>query len=58
MNTKEFLQIKKEMAIRILEREQLRQACGVVTCKRCHGAGWIMGKPTRFCPDCKGTGKG
>jgi DnaJ-class molecular chaperone len=48
---------KQEIAVRILEREQLRQAAGVATCNRCHGSGWIMGKPTRTCPACKGTGK-
>jgi DnaJ-class molecular chaperone len=57
ISKKEVLKAKREIATRILEHEQLRQACGVKTCKRCHGAGWIMGKPTRTCPDCKGTGK-
>jgi len=57
MNKKEVLRIQKEIAIRILEREQLRQVCGVITCSRCHGSGFIMGKPTRTCMACNGTGK-
>jgi DnaJ-class molecular chaperone len=48
---------KQEIAVRVLEREELRKAAGVQTCSRCHGSGWTMGKPTRTCPHCKGTGK-
>lgn len=49
--------IKRNIAKMILEREKWRQAAGIKTCKRCHGAGWIIGKPTRTCPDCYGTGE-
>jgi DnaJ-class molecular chaperone len=51
------ISIKQEIAKRILEREKLRQAAGVTTCKCCHGAGWIIAIPTRKCPECNGTGK-
>jgi DnaJ-class molecular chaperone len=49
--------INREVAERILEREQMMLAIGITPCGTCHGAGWIIAKPTKRCPTCGGSGK-